>query len=255
MPAEGQFDYIVIGAGSAGCILANRLSADGRKRVLVLEAGGSDRKPLIQIPFGAARVWNDPAYNWSYFSEPERHADGKKLFHPRGKVLGGSGSINMTAFVRGNRADFDGWAQRGLLGWSYDRVLPYFKRMESFTGPEGALRGRDGPMHVSRAAPDAEADRLVKAYFEAGRAQGIETNDDYNGEDQDGLCYMQFNSLDGRRYSSSVAYLRPALKRPNVKLETQAHITRLLFEGHRAVGLEYRQDGRTRLLLGRSGGH
>ena len=243
MSDASRFDYIIVGAGSAGCILASRLSENPTNRVLLLEAGDRDRNPLFHIPMGVAKIWNNPRYNWSYHSEPQKNVDNRELFHPHGKVVGGSGSINMAAFVRGNRADYDGWAQRGLLEWSYDRVLPYFKKMESFAGGDDAVRGRDGPIQVD--VPDrGDLERMADALISAGEAAGYPHREDYNGADQEGFTRMQFSMAGGRRRNSAATYLRPALARTNLKLETGAEVSRILFDGNRATGIEYRRGDR-----------
>lgn len=247
-----HYDHVVVGGGSAGCILASRLSADPSVRVLLLEAGGRGRNPLLKIPFGAARVWNAPRYNWSYRSEPQRHVDGRVLFHPHGKVLGGSGSINMAAFVRGNRADYDGWAAQGLADWSYDRVLPVFRRMESFAGGADDWRGGSGPIRVG--APDrGPLEKLADALVEAGAANGYPARPDYNGAEQRGIARMQFAAAQGRRSDASAAYLRPALGRPNLDVRTHAEATRILFDGRRAAGVAFVRRGRRGAAAARRG--
>ncbi|MDP6427211.1 MAG: GMC family oxidoreductase N-terminal domain-containing protein [Rhodospirillales bacterium] len=239
----GEFDYIVVGAGSAGSILAARLSEDAGTRVLVLEAGPTDSNPLIHIPMGVAKVWNLPSLNWSYMSEPEPHMDGRRLYHPRGKVVGGSGAINMTAYVRGHRGDFDRWAQMGMAEWSYDRVLPYFKRTEKFAGGADKYHGGEGPMQTQ---PNPTTDPLMDNWFDAARSAGYGVAEDYNGAEQEGAARLQYNIGGGRRSNSAVALLRPALKRSNLKLITGAQASRILMDGTRAAGIEFTQDGQTR---------
>ena len=241
--AGAEFDTIIIGAGSAGCVLAHRLGEDASKSILVLEAGGHDRHWLLRLPIGVAKVWNAPRFNWAYQSEPEPFADNRSIYHPRGKVVGGSSSINMMAYVRGNRRDFDRWRQKGLDGWSYAEVLPYFKRAESWEGGGSAYRGGRGPLRTQKGrAQDAVFDALREAAPQLGYA----INDDYNGASQDGVARVQFTAGDGRRYSAARAYLHPAIARGNVALETNALVTALLFEGKRAVGVEYLQHGNRR---------
>jgi 4-pyridoxate dehydrogenase len=241
--AGNEFDTIIIGAGSAGCVLADRLTEDGGKKVLVLEAGGQDRNWLISVPLGVAKVWSGETYNWSYQSEPEPFADNRSIFHPRGKVVGGSSSINMMAYVRGNRGDYDRWRQKGMTGWSYEEVLPYFRRMESFESGGDAYHGGDGPLGTRQSVSD---DPAFTAFKKAGEEMGYPINTDFNGATQDGFTHSQSSIRDGKRCSAAVAYLRPALKRGGVKLETGVHVTRILFDGKRAVGVEYLQGGQKR---------
>lgn len=236
-----EYDYVIVGAGSAGCVLANRLTADGDTSVLVLEAGKPDNDWLIRIPLGVGKVWVSPKYNWDYTSEPEPHVDGRQIWHPRGKVLGGSSSINMMAYVRGHRGDYDRWRQMGLTGWGYADVLPYFKRMEAFELGEDAYRGVSGALRTKR---NDTREPWFDAVVEAGKAAGYKATDDYNGAEQEGFARMQFSIGGGRRCSAAVAYLHPAMKRPNLTVETSAHATRVVFEGNRAVGIAYRRDGK-----------
>ncbi|MEE2760231.1 MAG: GMC family oxidoreductase N-terminal domain-containing protein [Pseudomonadota bacterium] len=240
-----EFDYVIAGAGSAGSILAARLSEDGRSRVLVLEAGPRDSHPLIHIPLGTGKVWNMPSLNWSYMSDPEPHMDGRRLFHPRGKVVGGSGAINMAAYVRGHVGDYDRWAQMGLSDWSFEKVLPYFKRSENYAGGGDAYHGQGGPMQTQR---NETTDTLMECWLEAGRTAGYGAVEDYNAASQDGAARMQFNIGSGRRSNSAVAFLRPALKRSNLTLITGAQATRIILDGKCATGIEYRQDGATRAV-------
>ena len=242
---EKTVDYIVVGGGSAGCVLTNRLSADGANRVLTLEAGGRDDDFMIHMPLGVGKVWQDPKLNWSYMSEPEPHADNRRLFHPRGKVLGGSSSINMMAYVRGNHGDYDRWRQKGLAGWSWDDVKPYFKRAEAFQDRADDWHGKDGPWKIR--TTDVQ-DPIFDAFFDAVRSAGYRVAEDYNGASQDGFARLQVNAVNGRRQSAAVAYLRPAMKRPNVEVQVRAHVTRVLLEDGRAVGVEYLQNGRTRAV-------
>lgn len=233
-------DFAVIGAGSAGCVLANRLSEDGANQVLVLEAGARDDNLLIHLPVGVGKVWNDPRFNWSYMSEPEPNLNGRRMYHPRGKVLGGGSSINMMAYVRGHSGDFDRWRQMGLGGWSYDDVLPYFKRAESFEDADNPYHGADGPWKIRT---NRVVDPIIDTFLEAVRSAGYPETPDYNGAVQDGFARLQINVDRGRRQSTAVAYLRPAMQRSNVRVETGAHVSRILLDGGRAVGVEYLRDG------------
>jgi len=241
--SSANFDYIIAGAGSAGSILAARLSEDGKTRVLVLEAGPPDTHPLIHIPMGTGKVWNMPSLNWSYMSDPEPHMDGRRLFHPRGKVVGGSGAINMAAYVRGHAGDYDRWAQMGLGEWSYEKVLPYFKRSENYAGGGDDFHRTGGPMQTQL---NPTTDPLMESWLEAGRSAGYGTTDDYNAASQDGAARMQFNIGGGRRSNSAVAFLRPALNRSNLHLITGAQVTRILIDGGRATGIQYNANGQLR---------
>jgi choline dehydrogenase len=242
-----EFDYIVVGAGSAGCVLANRLSEDGKSTVLLLEAGGKDTSPMIHIPVGYATTLKDPKVNWLYETEPDPGTHDRVHTWPRGKVLGGSSSINGLLYIRGQRQDYDGWAQLGLRGWSYDDLHPYFLRSQhqERDGMDGHAKG--GPLNVSDVT---EKHPVSDAVIEAGKALGL-PHRDVNGEDQEGVAYYQLTVKNGRRCSAAVAYLNPAKKRQNLQIETKALAARVLFEGKRAVGVEYTQGGQTKTAKAR----
>ncbi|MEL6767411.1 MAG: GMC family oxidoreductase N-terminal domain-containing protein [Pseudomonadota bacterium] len=229
-----EFDFIVVGAGSAGCVLANRLSASGRYTVALVEAGGRDRSPWIHIPVGYFRTMGNPATDWRYRTEPDPGLNGRSIPWPRGRVLGGSSSINGLLYVRGQAADFDHWRQLGNPGWGWDDVAPLFKRAERWEGGEDALRGGDGPLAVSRSRLGRE---VVDAWIEAAVNAGYRRNPDYNGTDQEGVGYFQMTADRGRRCSTAVAYLRPAEKRENLALFVNSPVERLLLDGRRVTGL------------------
>jgi choline dehydrogenase len=237
------FDYIVVGAGSAGCVLANRLTASGRHRVLLLEAGGKDRNIWIHIPLGYGKLFSNPKVNWLYTTEPEAELDHRRIIQPRGKVLGGSSSINGLLYIRGQAEDFDHWRQLGNAGWSFADVLPYFRRAEDQARGEDALHGVGGPLAVSDVC---EPHPLCEAFIAAAQQAGFARNDDFNGPTQEGAGYFQLTARNGRRWSTAVGYLRPARGRHNLVVVPNAPANRILFSGKRAVGVEYRQGERTR---------
>lgn len=236
------YDYIVIGAGSAGCVLANRLTEDGAARLLLLEAGGRDSHPYIHIPLGLGPMHASRMFDWGYKSEPEPALNGRRIEAMRGKVLGGSSSINVMAFTRGDPGDYERWAQSGAPGWSYTDVLPYFKRVESWEDGENAFRGGNGPIGVEWAKT---TDPLFDAWIEAAKAAGYPHVTDYNSGVHEGFGRSQYSIRNGRRSSASSAYLSPALKRPNLTIQTNALTTRVIMDRTRATGVEYRRKGQT----------
>jgi choline dehydrogenase len=235
-------DFIIIGAGTAGCALANRLTASGRDNVLLLEAGPRDTNPWIHVPLGYGKLFADSSVNWMYQSEPEPELNGRSVFTPRGKVLGGSSSINGLVHVRGQREDFDEWARLGNAGWGFKDVLPYFRKSETYQHGASEFHGADGPVAVGD-LPDKH--ELCDAFIAAAQEAGIPRNDDFNGERQEGAGYYHAIARNGRRSSCAVAYLRPAAGRRNLEVRTGALVTRLVFEGSRVVAVEYTQGGET----------
>jgi choline dehydrogenase-like flavoprotein len=240
MPAVREFDYVIVGAGSAGCVLAARLSADATVRVLLLEAGGWDWHPLIRIPLGIGRIWGFDRFDWGYSTEPEPHAGGRRIETARGKVIGGSNSINAMGYIRGHRGDYDRWASCGMAGWSYQDVLPYFKRAETWEDGETLYRGGDGPIYVRRTK---DIDPLYEAYIQAGVHGGHPFTDDYNGVQQHGFGWAQWTIRNGRRDSTANAYLHPILHRQNLTVHTGALARRIVLEGNRAVGVDFQRRG------------
>ncbi len=233
-------DFLIVGAGSAGCVMADRLSENPRNRVVLLEAGGNDWHPFLHIPAGWATNFNNPNFDWGYETEPEPHLNGRRVYWPRGKVLGGSSAINGMIYVRGVPLDFERWAQAGAVGWSWDEVLPYFRRAEQQETHRDELHGSYGPLHVQ----DVRDRRNVHdAFIRAMGDVGIPYNADFNGRDQAGAGFYQFTQRNGKRWSTASAYLRQARKRPNLRVVTRAHTQQVLFDGNRATGVSVLRGG------------
>ena len=235
------FDYVIVGAGSAGCVLANRLTADGRHSVLLLEAGPPDRNPWIHVPIGYGKTMNHPVLNWGFWTEPEPHLHGRQVYWPRGRTLGGSSAVNGLIQIRGQPEDFARWESMGAAGWGWAEVLRYFIKSESNSRGASAYHGADGPLAVSDVAMRGE---LADAFIQGCGELGIAPNDDFNGPQQEGAGYLQLTTRHGRRCSAAVAYLRPARGRRNLTVETQAHAEAVTFDATRASGVRYRKGGR-----------
>ncbi|MFY9210583.1 MAG: GMC family oxidoreductase N-terminal domain-containing protein [Aestuariivita sp.] len=234
------FDFVIVGAGSAGSVLANRLSQDGKFRVLLLEAGGADKTPLIHVPIGYGKIFYDARVNWKYVTEPDPNLDNRPIYWPRGKVLGGSSSINAMVYVRGHPNDYSEW-NAAAPGWGWTDVEPIFRRMEDWDGPPSSERGVGGPLAVHDVTDEVHP--LTRIYLEAAQQAGLGVNRDYNGADMEGAALYQITTKGGYRASAARCYLKPAQRRPNLDIRTGAHVTRILFEGTRAIGVEYRQNG------------
>ena len=245
MPPDRPFDYVIVGAGSAGCVLANRLSADPDCSVLLIEAGSRDRNPLFRLPMLMGRLFHSGIYSWRYHTEPVPSLGGRSLYWPRGKVLGGSSTINGMVYVRGNRHDYDRWAQFGLPGWSYEDVLPAFRRSEGHIERDGAYHGTGGELTVCRARG---ANPLFDAFVEAGREAGHSVNDDFNGAEQLGFGRYDFTIRRGKRCSTSTAFLRPVRDRRNLRIVTDCLVRRVTVEGGRATGVEVADRDRARTV-------
>ncbi|RWP18211.1 GMC family oxidoreductase N-terminal domain-containing protein [Mesorhizobium sp.] len=238
------YDFIIVGSGSAGSVVAERLSASGRFSVLVLEAGGSDRRFYVQMPLGYGKTFFDPAVNWNYKTEPDPGLAGNVDHWPRGRLLGGSSSINAMVWIRGAREDFDAWAAAGNPGWGFDDLLPVFKALEDNQAGADQWRGVGGPLHITDCSTAVHP--LTKRYLAAASQAGLPFNPDFNGASQEGAGIYQITTKNGRRMSAARAFLRPAMKRKNLRVEINALATRILFEGKRAVGIEYLQNGETK---------
>jgi len=249
MCAEAAFDFIIVGAGSAGCVLADRLSSSGKHRVLVLEAGGTDLSFWIRMPIGYGKLFHDARFNWKYLTEPEPALGGKPSYWPRGKVLGGSSSINAMVHVRGHPGDFDDWAADGATGWGWDAVAPYFKRMEDWAGGVDERRGAGGPLPVADIRNEVHP--LCRAFLQAAREAQLPITEDYNGIHMEGASIYQINTRGGLRASAARCYLKPSMRRTNVQVLTRAHATRVIFDGNRAVGVAYQHHGQTRVARAR----
>ncbi|HEY6353343.1 MAG TPA: GMC family oxidoreductase N-terminal domain-containing protein, partial [Burkholderiaceae bacterium] len=235
-----EFDYVIVGAGSAGCVLANRLSADGKNSVLLLEAGPKDSNLWIHVPLGYGKLFKDKSVNWMYQTEPEPGLGGRQVFQPRGKVLGGSSSINAMVYIRGHRGDYDHWAAQGNTGWSYDDVLPYFKRAEHNERGADAWHGTGGPLNVMDLR---SPNRFGPVFIDAARQAGYAANPDFNAAEQEGVGMYQVTHRNGERFSAAKAYLAPARSRGNLTVITDVRVTRILTERRRATGVEFIQAG------------
>jgi choline dehydrogenase len=238
-----NFDFIIVGAGAAGCVLAERLTANGQHRVLVLEAGGSDRHFYVQMPLGYGKTFYDPKLNWGYWAEADEGLAGQRDYWPRGKVLGGSSSINAMVYVRGDASDFEDWKAAGNLGWGWDDVLPAFKALEDFEGGADQYRGAGGPLYVSANLHDHHW--LCGPFEKASQEAGLAYNPDFNGASQEGVGNYQLTVKNGRRNSAARAFLRPAMKRKNLQVITHAQVTRVVMAGGKAIGVEYQRRGET----------
>ena len=246
MAESSTHDFVVVGAGTAGCALAARLSENGRHSVLLLEAGPRDNYLWIHIPIGYGKTMFHPEYNWRFETEPDPGMNGRRIYWPRGRCLGGSSSINGLIYIRGQHEDYDHWAALGNAGWAWKEVLPYFRKLESNSRGASDLHGADGPISCSDIRGRHE---LIEALIAGAGSLGVPRNDDFNGDRQEGVGYYQLFTRRGWRSSTAVAYLKPARGRPNLRVETDAHATRVLFEGTRATGVEYRQGGRAKVAL------
>ena len=235
-----QFDYVIVGAGSAGCVLANRLSADPAIRVCLIEAGGADWYPWIHIPVGYFYTFDNPRTDWRFRTEPDAGLNGRSIKYPRGRVLGGTSSINGMVYIRGQAADYDGWRQQGNIGWSWNDVLPYFRKSEDQARGANEAHGVGGELRVEDLRASWE---VLDAFCDAAVQTGIPRTADFNGGDNEGVGYFQVTQKNGRRMSTARAFLKPARRRPNLSVLSNTHAKRIRFEGKRAAGLEYRRNG------------
>jgi choline dehydrogenase len=243
MHKQEQFDYIVVGAGSAGCAIANRLTESGRHRVLLLEGGGPDKNVWIHVPLGVGKLLTNERYAWRFETEPQDHLKGQRIYWPRGKVLGGSSALNGMAYVWGDPAEYDSWQESGVKGWRFEDLLPYFKRLETNTFSDHPLRGREGPVRITDRAK-ADPDTISDAYIAACLQSGIQSTPDYNAVNYEGVRYLEQTSWNGRRWSAAVAYLRPAQNRPNLVIRTSALVRRVVLQGSLCTGVEYEWQGK-----------
>ena len=243
-----NYDYIIVGAGSAGCVLANRLTQNSQFKVLLLEAGPTDHNPWIHVPIGYAKTYYDPKVNWMYYTEPDSGINNRKAYWPRGKVLGGSSSLNAMVFIRGQHADYDDWQAMGAENWSWSDVLPYFKKLENVDSSDSELRGKGGPINVTQM--DSSSTHQSNEHFLKGCEQlGYPFNPDFNDLTQEGVHYYQINTVNGRRASAAQAYLKPAKSRSNLEVITDAYVTRLIFDGKLCRGVEFQHKGKSRTAL------
>ncbi|MBL1240252.1 MAG: choline dehydrogenase [OCS116 cluster bacterium] len=240
MSEQEEYDYIIVGAGSAGCVVANRLSEDGNNRVLLLEAGGKDWNPFFRLPMLMGKLFQMGIHNWKYYTEPEPYLNGRSLYWPRGKVLGGTSTINGMIYVRGNKLDYDRWAQMGNKGWSYDEVLPIFKKSENHESRDDEFHGKDGELYVCKARSDNE---LHDIFINAGVEAGYNKNDDFNGQDQEGMGRYDFNIKKGKRWSTSFAFLKSIKHRKNLTVITNALAENIIVDNGKAVGLRVNVNG------------
>lgn len=244
-----ETDVVVVGAGSAGCVIAGRLTERSATRVTVIEAGGSDASPWVWMPIGYGGAFYHPKLNWRYYTDAEEGLSGRQLYWPRGKVVGGSSAINAMVYVRGQARDYDLWEEAGCEGWGYRDLLPYFRKLESYQGGADQWRGAEGPITVHDI--DTQAHPLSHAYVKAAEKAGHNRNPDFNGPDQEGVGFYQINTRGGFRCSAARGYLHPAMKRPNLQLMRNSQVTRVLFDGRRATGVEVRQNGKTLRVMAR----